>query len=370
MKQTSSKIVQKICFFSANRYQRHYFTQLAQYLPQQVNTEQWWYKSLPSDSGATIDDASTSVQPIVAQWVRRKEYTASAKNKGAWWWTLSKTWQSIYARYLLRKYAGILAKQNPSHVAVWNGKKFRQALFVLAAKQLHIPVLFFEKGPVPGYSMVDPVGVDALSSIPKNIEFYQQNRQPFTNAPRHTPIKRVFVPFQVLEDSNIYLHSPWVRDMRHLFALIQQAAQDYPQIEFVCKQHPVCPENYEDLHQQAHANVSFANQTPSQELIATSDVVITINSTVGTEALMQDKTVIVLGEALYGFNPLTYTVNSDEAFMTAFHDVVQGWQPPVGLTHAFIQYLKDDYAVIGDAMEDVVLPTHYEAMSQKVMSLL
>lgn len=361
-----------LCLFSASKDQRRYFDRLSHHLSRELNVTSWWYKDLPEVASVPIANADDLVAPIVAQWLRRNQSTRVGRRKPGWWWRLAALWQGWQAVRLLRKYTGLLSNNDCSHVGVWNGKKFRQALFVIAAKQLGKSVLFFEIGPLPGYSMVDSQGVNAFSSIPKSADFYQVWAQRHLLMAQTIPVQtkqQVFIPFQVVEDSNIYLHSPWIQDMHHLFNEVKALARSYPTIQFVFKQHPKCSEKYDDLMATCLPNMRFENTLPSTKLIAESQAVITINSTVGMEALLQHKPLLVLGEALYDFAPLTLPVRDSLAFHSAFAQVLDGWRAPALLTKAFVHYLETEYAVPGDAMKSAD-ESHFDAMTRKVLSLI
>ena len=96
----------------------------------------------------------------------------------------------------------------------------------------------------------------------------------------------------------------------------------YPDINFVIKEHPsyrrsvigkVTP----------HANIHFANGHPTPELIANADAVVTLNSTVGIEALVLEKKVITLGLAAYNIEGLVlHSIDPDmfEKSLTAIRD--------------------------------------------------
>lgn len=121
------------------------------------------------------------------------------------------------------------------------------------------------------------------------------------NETARLPKDYYFVPFQVHDDSQIIYHSPFVRDMADFLDQVYRAVRKHdPQAEIVVKEHPM------DIGrvrlrklQKKYPDVIFLSRLPSTEIIRRSRAVITINSTVGIEALQQLKPVITLGRAFY-----------------------------------------------------------------------
>lgn len=307
----------------------------------------------------------------------RKKNSAKGNQKSKLYWLLFTWLYRQKAKWLYRLYLGWLNKLDAGLIGVWNGKKFRQAILVLAAEQVGKKVVYFERGPLPGYSCIDPKGVNAFSSIPRSVEFYKKRAQhvqikkkskTVLARPQGLPEHYVFVPFQVVEDSNIYLHSPWIRSMRHLYHVLELALESCPRVHFVIKPHPACPENYEDLIALNNPNIRFVQDVTSQALVEYAQAVLTVNSTVGIEALMAHKKVIVLGDALYGFEPLTLPVTGQTQLETTVCRLDK-WQLDQQLIDCFLDYLEKDYAIEGDAMKT---PTekHWQQVSTKLSMIL
>lgn len=125
-----------------------------------------------------------------------------------------------------------------------------------------------------------------------------------TTPARKVPERYVVLPFQVRSDSQMVLHSPLygddfealVRDLDDALSRID------PDLRLVAKFHP-----YElPLVQRAYGHlpkryprVCFVSAAPMNQLLATASAVVTINSTVGFEALILDKPVVALGRNFY-----------------------------------------------------------------------
>lgn len=285
----------------------------------------------------------------------------------------------IKALWLYSVYIKLLRSNAAQTVGVWNGKKFRQAILVIAAKALEKELLYFETGPLPGYSVVDPVGVDFYSSVPREVDFYRECHCEHFKGDEKPSLSNfllfdspyVFIPFQVIEDSNIYLHSPWVNDMRHFFSLIERLSDMFPNKRFLIKTHPACPENYDDLYakaEESNGRLQFVSDVDTSQLVAHAEAVITINSTVGMEALIAHKKLLVLGEAIYGIDGLVKLVRSETELIDAFSEL-NSWKLDENLIEYFLCYLQRDYAVVGDAMRQPG-KAHWQAMDIKLQRML
>ena len=363
----------KLALFAASKQQFEYFKNLCSHVDLPMSLIH--YKSIWRPAfGCGMPREALNEQVNILR--NRKRNSAKGKGKSNLYWRLF-SWLSLQkAKWLYRQYQAWLQTLDADYIGVWNGKKFRQAILVIAAKSLNKKIIYFETGPLPGYSAIDPVGVDYFSAIPRNADFYLS--RPITGPvpellehfprPSGLPENYIFIPFQVVEDSNIYLHSPWIRDMRHLFQVIVEASKVCPNLEFVIKPHPACPERYDDLVSINHPKIHFVQDIPSQALVQHAQAVLTVNSTVGMEAIMARKNVIVLGQAIYGFEPLTRLATNQMQLETIFHSI-DNILPDENLIAHYLDYLANDYAVIGDAMKTPD-SYHWQAVEAKLKTLL
>lgn len=363
-----------LVLFAASKDQRRYFTLLAE--KTNLGAKVVWYKSLRLP-------AFLIKYPLRKLWrqtellVVRKCNSRKGKHYPNWFWPLFQVSSFIQAVWLYALYVHWLKTEKAQFVGVWNGKKFRQAVLLEAIQTLGKSPIFFETGPLPGVSAIDPNGVNAFSSVPRDVVFYQ-NRVAherllvpccISDHPNGLPLKYIFVPFQVVEDSNIYLHSPWIRNMRQLFALCKNLADklgsDY---HFVFKPHPSCDEDYSDLKQQQSEQLIFAEDISTPVLVEHADAVMTVNSTVGIEGLMAAKKVLVLGDALFAIEGISYPVKDElqlQTLLLGLHDLSVN-EPTV---NSFIDYLKNDYAIPGNAMKSPD-KTHWRAAERRLQLLL
>ncbi len=224
-------------------------------------------------------------------------------------------------------------RENPVHaVVLWNGSHLNDRAITLAARKLNIRVLFMENGPLPNSTVLDESGVNFAGSAAQHWRRYQRRSRgapggaqphppagPAALVPRELAIGRVaepaialparfiFVPFQVDDDTQIVLYSPWIRSMTQLFDVLTGCLAELQDdsIHLVFKAHPSSPRTYPALRARGHPRVRFANGNATEELIRRTQAVVTVNSSVGVESLLLGVPVITLGQACYAQPGLT-----------------------------------------------------------------
>ncbi|WP_445011800.1 capsular polysaccharide export protein, LipB/KpsS family [Vreelandella stevensii] len=180
-------------------------------------------------------------------------------------------------------------------------------------------------GPLPGFFSIDNVGYAGFSSVSKitledvneycsNVSFeelddfsdFLKKKYIDSNLSKYSQVslaseipsnKYVFVALQVLNDEVAKLARCSQADM------LAKVVQHYSDSSYdvVIKRHPMCKSVkvsalLEELGKQEHVIISNGSV---HELLAKSEVVYTINSGVGLEALIHDKPVVVFGSADY-----------------------------------------------------------------------
>ncbi|HIQ40095.1 MAG TPA: hypothetical protein EYH46_02860 [Sulfurivirga caldicuralii] len=357
----------QLILFAASRDQARYFHALAQAVDLPITVVR--AKALPK--GRARADCPSAVLEI-AEWHLRRKQNAHRHAKP--YWALYRRWVRWQACAWYRRDLAWLRAHPARWVGVWNGKKFRQAVTVAAARQVGKQVVFFERGPLPGYSMIDCFGVNARSGNPRWADFYRQfaceNPPQFSPVEGSPPVSQpfVFVPFQVVEDSNIYLHSPHLPDMWALYDWLVQAAEALPELQFVIKPHPACPTDYHTLYER-HPRIRFVESVPTQQLVQQAQAVVTINSTVGVEALMAATPVVVLGEALYAIDQLVLMADSPKALAQALRRIDRGWRADEAVRRGFLCYLAHHYALPGDAMRNPD-GAHWQAVEKRLRTIM
>jgi len=204
-----------------------------------------------------------------------------------------------------------------------------------------------------------------------NYERLEQRRGSSAPAPSSLPRDYVFVPFQVALDSQVLLYSPWIRDMRHLFYTVVEAWRASlagTGIELVFKAHPSAPEQYPDLaaHARSMEGVRFANGNATQELIDGAHGVITINSTVGIEALLRRRPVLTLGRACYAIPGVAERAGDVSALGDWLRRLAADDLDGAPLREAFLHYLANDYCV--PDTHKAPGPAHCERVAHRLAS--
>lgn len=169
------------------------------------------------------------------------------------------------------------------------------------------------------------------------------------------PDEFIFVPFQVTRDTQIFYNSPNISNMEQFLDLVYDAVlrfnrENRRNLKIIVKEHPedMSRNNYKNLKRR-YRNVKeiiFVQKYNVKHIIKKSAAVITINSTVGIEALAKEKRVITLGEALYNIEGVVHHVKD----LTALHDEIKNsLNTPLNIDRIqkFIYYLRFIYQVEG-----------------------
>ena len=208
----------------------------------------------------------------------------------------------------------------PDIIAVWNGFTGLVANTLrIIAEDLKIPSCFMERGLFKNSLFLDKKGCNGAASISsidynKEVKLFSEihknevyklfkDRVDFKsgkiNSSNYKELidKRiVFFPLQVTRDTNILLYSKF-NSMRHAFHDIYNALNEENTV-FVIRPHPE-----ESINQAINIprldNVLICKDESLEFWIENSHLIVTINSTVGLEAILKNKPVISLGQSIY-----------------------------------------------------------------------
>ena len=219
--------------------------------------------------------------------------------------------------------------------------------------------VYIENGFFPNTLQIDRRGVNAANSLPREAEYYLnlpsygvqdlptkvQVRRLKVNYPTiELPNDYIFLPFQIPSDQQIRVHSRWIRTMDDFMDLIISFGTKYPDKNFVIKEHPSFRQSIIGK-KPLRKNIFFANGNSTEELIKNSRLIITLNSTVGIEALLFSKPVITLADACYNIDGLTRHASSIEKLNEFILD--EGWLPDERLRIQFLGYIWNEYLFHG-----------------------
>lgn len=280
------------------------------------------------------------------------------------------------ARPLAAAIEAFLQAQRIDTVLIWNGAPLVRALAAAIAARRGLRTIFGENGYLPGTMQLDPQGVNYGSSHTPAIaagayrQFHGDGErldtalallragkrvpdfQPFSS-PRARPSERlrrelarlftgrawrwlesfgqgrlktgpwqpqgpyVLLPMQVLLDSQLSAHSPlYGHDMAQLILDTYAAMRaQLPDHRLVVKLHPMETtygnRAYLRVARQ-HPDIVFASRQPIQALLPACSLVVTVNSTVGVEAMAYGKPVVTLGRNFYTVPELVEPARSRE----------------------------------------------------------
>ena len=355
----SRKTSVRTVFFAARKTHRTYFSKLSSHIP---DSSVIYYKQCIFPALTSIP--LSKIRNIVQDLIQEKKNNPKRRNNSAIYWKIFSIFKLIEASCLYLVYSRELAINNAGKMVIWNGLKYRQLIAVAAAKEQRIQCIYMENGLLPGYTTLDAKGINYVNSVPRDPSFfltYNETKvrhfieetplQALSNKPENLPEHYLFIPFQVNTDSQITRFSPWIKDMYDLVKKINQVsmAMGINSPEFVFKLHPASDEDYSLLIKGIDNNkIHFLtdNLITTNELVQHADAVITVNSTVGIEALMAHKKVIVLGEAFYNIEGLTLKAISNQELVEAIN-TLESWQLNKILQHNFFSYLADEYQLPG-----------------------
>jgi capsular polysaccharide export protein len=281
--------------------------------------------------------------------------------------------------------AGILReneKRRPDLIFVLNGEHYKQQAVIAWAKEQGVPVAYLELGYLPNTMVLDGKGINYANGMPRSPAFYRdyqpqgiQVDSTLVRRPPRTPVGEpislpkhyLFVPFQVYDDTQILIHSPWVKSMERLHEVLEMTVDDLPNdTVYVVKEHPTSKKSYPQLHQR-HSRILYANANDTQELIERARCVITINSTVGIESLLLGRPVITLGNACYNIEGLVSHANNTDELRAL---VAKPEQLPFDeeLITRFVAWLSEVYLVPGRWPK--YSPQYPKRMRERIDSIL
>jgi len=363
----------KLLFFSVTKHQYRYFKILGKHLS--FEYKQLFFPSLKLSFKALQFYKKLDIEEIL-----HKKYTelqVKYPNPIHRWFYMQflKMQIPLLVSTLYHELKGF----SPKYIILWNGKKFHQAISVVVADFLHIDIIYFENGLLPHTTTMDFKGVNASNSLPRTYTFYQnlhfdKNRHlptsiiPRTNKTKqkihHTSVKKpyIFVPFQVAYDTQILQHSPYFKNMYHLYEILEWLCK-HTSITFVIKEHPSDRvSDYSSLHTNKHPKILFSSNN-TQQLIENAEAVMSINSSVILESLLFKKRVIVLGEAFFAIDGIVKTAHSKQDILTILNHL-ETWETDNSVIDNFLKYLYYTYLIPHDWRDPQ--KEHFNAIERRI----
>ena len=273
---------------------------------------------------------------------------------------------------LRRFYAGTRAyfEANPNAVAVaWNGLNTMRQIFMRAAQDAGSRTLFFERAPFADRITADPRGVNYENSLPRQAAPYLTwaktkcrdpeawlklrdtiaQRKPITKYGHDVPVPPmdgpfIFVPLQVPGDSQLRVFGGMFRTIDVFVAAILRHAENCPAGWHIrIKEHPSSvPFVGAAIRASGVQNVVLDNSTNTFDQVRQSKLVLTVNSSVGLEAMFFDKPVVAAGNCFWAIEGIANSAQTPEALAKLFSDPNQVTFDP-DARHAFFSFLDQEY---------------------------
>ncbi|MCM3652965.1 hypothetical protein [Metabacillus litoralis] len=169
------------------------------------------------------------------------------------------------------------------------------------------------------------------------------------------PVEYIFLPFQVSRDTQIFYNSPNISNMEELLDDAYNAVASYNKkykrsLKIIVKEHPedISRNNYKKLKERYKniEEVIFVKKYDINKLINNALVVVTINSTVGIEAIAKFKPVISLGEALYNIDGIALYCKDPKGLEGYIHQAINS-NVNFERIKRFVYYLRFHYQIEG-----------------------
>jgi len=257
----------------------------------------------------------------------------------------------------------------------WQGLAGTRLAFRLGARDGGAATLFAERAPFAGYHTLDPRGVNAEGSVPQDPAFFagiaadaallaDLRRGLQARPSRRRDIAQIggqtggdtaeapylFVPLQVPDDSQITLFADWVESVPGFIRALGVASHHLPEgWHLRIKEHPSAKVPVTDLIDAqiaGGARLVRDNQTDSFAQVAGSRGVVTINSSMGLQAMLFDKPVIATGRCFWALPGLALRAEGLDALQAALA------APPgfdADLRGRFLTWLATRYYTRGDS---------------------
>src|SRR5690606_17680660 len=125
------------------------------------------------------------------------------------------------------------------------------------------------------------------------------------------PDKYVFLPLQVEDDTQILLNSSF-SGMDELMRVVYPAVISMNNYKLVVKEHPHdWGRHNQSTLRERYPKAIWLQKYPTEQVITGADIVVTVNSSVGVEALLLNKKVITLGKCFYDVDGVAWKADKN-----------------------------------------------------------
>jgi capsule polysaccharide modification protein KpsS len=214
-------------------------------------------------------------------------------------------------------------------------------------------MIYYRIGEILGKNSLENKTIRLKDYFSRFYNTYLKKRKKEDNSIQLPP-NYIFAPFQVVNDSQTLVHSDF-NNMIEFAETVIEGVKEYnsnndDNLALIFKEHPmdVGKVNYDDFYEKYKNDDSiiFLKQGNTNKIIEKSNLVITINSTVGIEALEMHKKVICLGRAFYAIKDIAKKSNQ----ITLANDIgeILNKEIDTDLIDNFLDYLKYEYQIEGN----------------------
>jgi capsule polysaccharide modification protein KpsS len=148
--------------------------------------------------------------------------------------------------------------------------------------------------------------------------------------------KIAFVPLQKANDTVTRKWCGWIKSVTNFKTIIIYLASNQPNTLFLVKSHPLRP----DMGLKDSKNIKNVDHLHYKDCIQYSDIIITINSSVGMQAMIWEKPTIILGNAFFSFDDINYQANNLKDLEFLIHTIKN---PNMEKVKRFIYYLQYNF---------------------------
>lgn len=262
-------------------------------------------------------------------------------------------------------------ERNPDAVAVvWNGLNGARRVFADGARDAGARTLFFELAPFRDRITCDPRGVNYANSLPREIGFYRDwaarsavppdawktERDRIRQRASLRPVAPaasermdgpfLFAPLQVPGDSQLRLFGGAFRTVPDFIAALISASEALPHgWHLRIKEHPTAGQSWGHLVQGRRVVLDNASDTFDQ--VSRSSGVVTVNSSVGLEAMFFDRPVIACGQCFWAIPGVAEAAPDQNSLARWFANAPSLTFDPAA-RGAYLNYLLREYYLSTD----------------------
>lgn len=264
----------------------------------------------------------------------------------------------------------------------WNALGSTRYAFLQGARDAGCPAFAMELAPFPGRVTLDARGVNWRNSVPRDpaalaawawddpvrrgSDWRRLRDGLSARAARRSDVGQeqgdpgdapfIFVPLQVPADSQIQLFSGWAQSVEGLIDALGRCAPNLPEgWHLRIKEHPSARQSLGDhlagVAAASGGRIVVDNATDSFAQLAAARAVLTINSSMGLQALFWDKPVLVTGQAFFAIPGITTPVTSEPVLAESLAaPETLGFDP--ALRDVFMSYLDQNYYIPAETNAD------------------